>query len=118
MGYYTRYSLEVRGIKNVEEHTSLRDFIESNHYNYCFQEDKMDLYESEAYFAPEEECKWYNHEEDMINLSKRFPDMTFCLEGEGEDREDMWRKYFHNGIVDYCPAHISYPSPTKIDWHD
>ena len=117
MGYYTHYSLEVHGIKNVEEHASLRNFIESASYNYCFQEDEMDLYESEAYFAPEDESKWYNHEEDMIILSQWFPDMTFCLEGDGEEHGDMWRKYFHNGIMEFCPVHISYPDPKTIMWH-
>lgn len=117
MGYYTHYSLEVHGIKNAEEHASLRDFIGSSSYNYCFQEDEMDVYESEAYFASEDECKWYGHEKDMINLSKQFPDMIFCLEGDGEERGDMWRKYFHNGIMEFCPAYISYPSPKTIMWN-
>ena len=115
MGYYTRYSLEVHGIKDVEEHTSLREII--NDF-YCFQDDEFDLYESEAYFSPEDETKWYKHETDMINLSKHFPNMTFCLEGIGEDREDMWRKYFHAGVVECCPAQISYPNPAIIRWND
>ena len=115
MGYYTRYSLEVHGIKNVQEHIVLREMIDKF---YCFQKDEFALYESEACFYPDDKAKWYSHENDMIRLSQFFPNMTFCLEGIGEDREDMWRKYFHNGIVDYCPAHISYPSPTKINWND
>ena len=115
MGYYTRYSLEVRGIKDVQEHATLREMIDKFD---CFQEDEYMFYESEACFYPEDETKWYSHENDMIHLSQLFPNMTFCLEGIGEDREDMWRKYFHNGVVDYCHAHISYPTPTKIDWKD
>ena len=115
MGYYTRYSLEVRGIKDVQEHATLRELVDKFD---CFQKDEFELYESKAYFYPDDEVKWYRHENDMLRLSQFFPDMTFCLEGIGEDNEDMWRKYFHNGIVDYCPAHISYPSPTKINWKD
>ena len=43
--------------------------------------------------------------------------MTFCLEGKGEDHKDMWRKYFHNGIVEFCPAYISYADPKTIMWN-
>ena len=116
MGYYTYYSLEVHGIKNKEEHKALQNLIADNYYG--LSTDNCDSYDSEAYFPASDETKWYEHEEDMIKISQQFPNMTFCLEGIGEDREDMWRKYFHNGVVDYCPAHISYLLPTKVKWDD
>ena len=113
MGYYTSYFLEVHNIKNAKEHEALRKAVENLER---FGEDEYDLYESEAYFFPLDEFKWYEHEQDMLILSKLFPNLTFCLEGHGEDAEDMWRKYFHSGIVELCPGSISYPSPTKIHW--
>ena len=115
MGYYTHYSLEVRGIKTIGEHATLCNRIEKFD---CFQKDAYSLYDPEAYFESNYETKWYEHENDMIHLSQFFPDMTFCLEGIGEDYDDRWRKYFHNGIMDYCPACISYLKPTKIYWND
>lgn len=116
MGYYTYYSLEVHGIKNVKEHKALQEIISKDCY--AFRTDDCDDYDCEAYFPASDEVKWYEHEENMIKISKQFPNMTFCLEGVGEDREDMWRKYFHNGDVEYCPAHIEYPAPRKIQWND
>ena len=35
-------------------------------------------------------AKWYEYQEDMCALSKQFPNVIFCLSGEGEDAEDLW----------------------------
>lgn len=61
--------------------------------------------------------KWYEHEEDMAILSKKFPDVLFTLHGEGEDRDDMWDKHFRNGMMQECCADIVYPDfdETKLE---
>ncbi len=46
-----------------------------------------------------EKVAWYEHDKDMKALSLHFPDMVFKLEGAGEDRDDVWVKYYHNGKV-------------------
>ena len=56
-----------------------------------------------------DEVKWYDNEEEMRKLSKKFPDVLFKLHGEGEDNEDIWDKYFMNGKMQYCPAKIMCP---------
>jgi hypothetical protein len=43
------------------------------------------------------EVKWYEHEKDMKEFSKRFPKVLFTLRGEGEESGDVWVKYFQNG---------------------
>lgn len=43
------------------------------------------------------EVKWYDYEKDMLLYSKKHPKVVFLIEGEGEDREDIWRAYFKNG---------------------
>jgi hypothetical protein len=52
--------------------------------------------------------KWYDHEEDMKELSKIYPEVVFKLKGEGEEGGDIWVKYFKNGQMQDCPAKISF----------
>ena len=113
MGYYTDYSLTVRGVQNETEFNALRNEVK-NFYGLYVNEDEA--FDTEVYFPVCDEAKWYDHETDMRELSRKFPNMTFCLEGDGEDREDMWREYYHNGDMEYCPAQIVYEEPTKIKW--
>ena len=41
--------------------------------------------------------KWYNFKEDMLEISKLYPDIVFQLDGVGEESGDVWRIYFKNG---------------------
>lgn len=65
----------------------------------------------------DEVYKWYDNENDMLLLSKEFPDVLFKLHGEGEDNEDIWNKYFMNGKMQYCPAKIVYEPFDKNKLH-
>ena len=56
----------------------------------------------------EEETKWYNHENDMREISKQFPDIIFQLNGEGEESGDIWVKYFVNGKMQTASAKITF----------
>lgn len=51
---------------------------------------------------------WYDDEKEMAELSKQFPDILFTLSGSGESAEDLWKKYFRNGLVQRAPARIIY----------
>jgi len=42
-------------------------------------------------------CKWYEHEAEMLELSKRYPRLLFSLHGWGEDRYDIWSQFFLDG---------------------
>lgn len=48
-------------------------------------------------FDESDSLKWYDHEKEMKQLSKEFPDVLFKLHGEGEDKYDIWDKYFMGG---------------------
>lgn len=90
MGYYTYYTLEI-----VEDPDNQKDEFYEH-----FEEETM--YSSKEFKDyGEMEATWQDWEEDMIELSKRFPKMLFKLEGDGEEQFDVWNCYFCNGKSHY-----------------
>ena len=45
----------------------------------------------------EDASDWRRHEDDMRELSLKFPGVLFTLNGAGEEAGDLWVKYFKNG---------------------
>lgn len=56
----------------------------------------------------EEDCKWYDHDKEMKEISTEHPDVLFTLEGTGESNEDMWITYYKNGKSQESRAHITF----------
>lgn len=56
-----------------------------------------------------ESSKWNSWEEDMICLSLKFPDVLFTLSGDGDDSDDKWIAYFHDGKEQFCRGETVYP---------
>jgi hypothetical protein len=57
-----------------------------------------------------DEGKWYEHEEDMCELSAKYPKVLFILYGEdcNDGRMDLWHKYFKAGKCRTATARITY----------
>lgn len=91
MGYYTQFSVRVS--------PDLPEILEA------MEEEDGTFY---ALDEGADSCKWYEHESDMCELSRRFPDALFELRGEGEESGDIWRKYFKNGRIQRCSAQITF----------
>jgi len=91
MGYYTNYSLSV---------------VDGGDYKTDYEEEIQELsgYGSLTFDA----IKWYDHEKDMLNYSLQKPEVTFLLEGEGEETGDIWRKYFKNGKMFQTKAELRF----------
>ena len=100
MGYYTTYSLSHNSnMEDIDDKIfkELSDINEAYFGEYDEFQPLMD-----GYF----DAKWYSYNEDMIELSKRLPNVLFVLAGYGEEREDTWVTYFLNGKFQHERAEI------------
>jgi len=89
MGYYTRHELEiVQGDNNETDYQE--EISELADYGYLF----------------DNECKWYEHEKDMREYSKKYPETVFALKGEGEESGDIWTEYYKDGKMQRAKAKI------------
>lgn len=107
MGYMTSYSMNVCGFIPPSVLESVEREIEQMN---VFEEEDIRVGWSVW-------TTWYDWEEDMALLSKRFPDVLFKLHGTGEDSEDLWDAYFFGGKVQVCPGKIVYDDfdPAKLN---
>lgn len=121
MGYYTSFNLTVTKregslVEKIERETEVEiakklceisDWFEPSDFNETVEKSDYPLAELISFDI----IKWYDHYDEMVALSKEFPSLYFELEGFGEDREDMWREYFHNGEAMHSNAKIFYDTP-------
>lgn len=65
----------------------------------------------------DEPTKWYDHENDMREVSLKISNVVFVLDGYGEETGDIWRKYFYNGKVQRTVGKIVFEdfSESKLD---
>jgi len=107
MGYCTHHKLKIE----PEDFDLLRRIITS--------EDS----EAEIRFAVDEDgstydsCKWYEYDSDMRELSKKWPDVTFHLHGEGKQNNDIWSATYKNGLCHHRRAQIFIEpyDPSKLE---
>lgn len=97
MGYMTMYSVSIRTNDSELEKKILREAHQVN------QEVEAITDPLCVFLGP---CKWYNHQEDLTQISLRFPDVLIELFGQGDDPFDLWTKYFWNGKVQTANAQI------------
>ena len=112
MGYYTTFTLDCydnhANSLDISFETELGKALTAalHEINPYYFEDDFDL---KTLF--DDSCKWYDHDEDMVKLSLRFPDYTFILEGEGEENGDLWRTIYHDGQLECLNVKIVYEKP-------
>lgn len=102
MGYDTSYSVKI-----IEGHAEIPKLIEMSH---------SAKFGINDWGISKEPIGWVEHEKDLKKFSKKFPDSVIELSGEGEEAEDIWKKYFCNGKMQVCKAEITYPlfDPKKL----
>lgn len=116
MGYYTDYELSALSSKKSDGKNF--DELPPHMYDAINREvDKMDVFVGgNCSMGWNVLTTWNNWEDDMVLLSRKFPDALFMLHGSGEDPEDLWNAYFINGKVQICPVIITYDEfdPMKL----
>ena len=116
MGYYTAYNLDA---ETYNRKTGERTCLPADMYdkiNEVLKEKDVLGYALTEDWECFDAVKWYDHDDDMIEVSKLFPGVLFALHGEGDNSEDMWDAYYLNGKMQYCGAEIVYPpfDPEKL----
>ena len=94
MGYYTDFIISFD--TSVVDKNEVYDYIKEIS-NQQFDDNGL-LY-----------SRWHKHVDDMKNVSVKFSDILFTLEGQGDCHGDLWFKYFKNGKVQSCYAGLVYP---------
>lgn len=98
MGYYTEYELQ------LEDTDSPIKIIDT------FRKDcplAKVAFDGNGEFNTD--IKWYSHKEDLLNISKKYPEVLFILEGVGDNADDVWRLYARNGKSFRAMAKLIYP---------
>ena len=116
MGYRTYHTLQIKNVRPEDEDALIQEMDDIGIIG-CALEGSLYRYDEDCVeFSGDEAVTWYDCEEDMIKLSKKFPQMIFKLYGEGEDAQDLWNEYFQNGESETCVAEIHWPDPAQIPW--
>lgn len=115
MGYYTWHDLAFAVAKygDPEAHhewywcspTAKHGIKEISELNRIISNDIEELAE---FWPCGEQCKWYEADAHMTEISRQHPGLVFRLFGDGEGSDDKWYTYYYNGRKQHCPAKITY----------
>lgn len=115
MGYYTAYNMAVKGCKGESDFNNVCSALaEKDLIGYAFETPAYEPDSEIQYFYSYDAVKWYEHKKDMKEISEKYPDLTFALNGYGDDPGDLWMTYFKAGQMEVCVAEI--PKPKTIEW--
>lgn len=103
MGYYTSYKLTVLNANMDEIDSSVHpEWDEDSLYGDGLSIQSLITNNAEA-------MKWYNHEDEMRERSKQYPEYVFILDGDGEEAGDVWREFYKDGKTYSWTAEIKRP---------
>ncbi len=94
MGYYTLYSFS--HLEGPEED-----------YENLLKDIDAIVGGNEARTQESVYAKWYDHEKDLKALSEKYPDLTFSVDGDGEETLDLWQSFWHAGRSWYETVHFT-----------
>ena len=100
MSYLTQYSLEY---DTPDDDLDIKDFVLKSNG------DLIDFEVEALLRGGTLTASWYEHEEEMLDLSRGFPATIFILYGIGSEQGDVWKKRFINGVVEIIRATLVFP---------
>lgn len=113
---YISFSLTVQNVKTAQRFSALIDCLrEKDLINYVFCDPYLNG--ETGSFAPYDLQRWDNSDEDMRDVSIKFPEMVFelsCHDDEGFD----YKEYFWNGQQEECLGRLVFDKPKTIPWKD
>lgn len=108
MGYYTYYEVSFKNEPKTSEYAKKLAEINPEYFGQSYHGFGYETLEG---MISGDSMKWYDHDRDMMKLSKAFPDELFILHGEGEENGDLWNAYYKDGKMEICRAETVYPEP-------
>lgn len=112
VGYYTTFKM---GVESNEDNDteSLKQFQYDIDSEYEFGSEELQL--DWLIHGDCDNMKWYDHHEDMCELSKRYPNLLLWLTGNGEESGDIWKAWYRNGKSVVVKPKLDFPIPADID---
>lgn len=99
MSYYTQYNIKLSKILDDDFDAPIT--ITSPAKSLQNRINTMTPFEIEQITDTEWDgmATWYDHENDLAEISKDYPDWLFTIHGNGEDSDDIWVTYIYDGLV-------------------
>lgn len=114
----TSYSLIVRNVESSKRFVQLEELLNKMEIlNYALNDGIYDEKNKEAVFTSWEPARWYFHENDMEEVSKKFPEEIFeltCI----DESNTTWKIYFQRGTKEFCAGSFIYERPERIHWDE
>jgi len=102
MGYYTDFTLTAEAHDPAIACEAIMDFAEHSNYSWDIANNEATLHDA----------KFYDWVEKLEQASKRFPQVLFRLDGNGEENGDIWAAFAHNGVSERAEAKIVIEEPS------
>ena len=106
MGYRTFFELTIHDANTFPKDGS--ELSESEQEE-IFNNSNITKIRNISFEMLEESIKWYEFEEDMIEMSKENDNYVFVLHGDGEDSDDCWKCIFYQGKKECVNKIQSFP---------
>ena len=111
MGYYTDFYLQAAPVTEDQFHSIDSALQELRSMREAYFDDGTGYWENT-------EDTWYQSFDDMVEVSRHFPEVTFTLTGYGDQRDDQWIDYFKNGQVQCCSIYTLQTPLRPHRWSD
>lgn len=98
MGYYTDYYLNAAPVSE-EQYKNITTLLKE------LRDIEEECCEDGVGYWENVQDTWYQSFNDMVLVSRQFPEVLFTLTGYGDERDDQWIEYFKNGRVQHCSVY-------------